>query len=107
MFLINIYYILFELPDILLSKYVAPKFVIKLNLKHKIFSFELLFSINESTIDFKPLSLILLWPISKNYKLGEFFTIFSETAFAPSYPILLLKRFKYFNDLLSFKETDN
>ena len=76
----------------------------KLNLSPRIFSFDSLFVIRQSTRDFNPLSLILLWPISKNYSLGWFLTIFSEMALAPSYPILLLKMFRYFNDLLLARE---
>ena len=76
----------------------------KLNLNPKIFNFESLLVIKQSTIDFNPLSLILLCPISKNYSLGWFLTIFSAMAFAPSYPILLLKMFKYLSDLLLARE---
>jgi len=57
--------------------------------------------------DLRPLSRILLCPISRNSKDGELATIFYATARAPSYAILLLKRLRYFRDLLFFKATES
>ena len=77
----------------------------KLNLKPRIFILEFLLLIIASVIDIKPLSLILLWPTYTHSSEGWFMKIFSAKAFAPSYPILLLKTFKNFRDLLFLRET--
>jgi hypothetical protein len=90
---------------IYLSKYSAAEFVTKLNLKHNTFNALFLFDIRASTIIFNPLSLILLCPTYKNYKLGEFATIFSAMALVPSNDILLLNKFKYFKDVLFLSAT--
>lgn len=61
-----------------------PVFVRKLNLAPNILSFDVLFERRALMMHSKPLSLILLCPISRNYKAGWLATIFSAIAFAPS-----------------------
>ena len=79
----------------------------KLNLKPNIFTELFLLLIKQSVTDFNPLSRILLWPNSKHYRVGWVANIFSATDFAPSKPILLLNKLRYFKDLLFLRETAN
>lgn len=79
----------------------------KLNLKPKTRRLELVLLFIPFTKALSPLSRILLCPISKNYSFGWLAKIFSAIDFAPSYPILLLKTFKYLRLLLFLRDFAN
>lgn len=84
--------------------YSIPSEVIKLNLNPKTRRLEFVFDFIPFTKASNPLSRILLCPIYKNYNLGWVVKILSAIDLAPSYPILLLKTFKYFKLLLFLRD---